>query len=106
MDTKPALDEVHRRLKYKRLHPYWAKLEILLGLTASGIGLLTSNAAVVGRPLVDIPWEQAAAGLVLFVLGTYLAMAGHRSHLYRSANDRTALLLDELLHWKPKDRLP
>src|SRR5689334_7166040 len=35
-------------------------------------------------------------GLGAAVLGGFLALAGHRSHLYQSLNDQTAVLLDEL----------
>jgi hypothetical protein len=37
-----------------------------------------------------------AGGLGLFVLGGYLALAGHRSHLYRWNNRNTVFLLDEI----------
>ncbi len=61
----------------------WAKLEIFLGLTAAGIGLFLGN-WLLTRPQLEIDWGLVAAGLTLFVLGGYLALAGHRSHLYRS----------------------
>ncbi|MGF1581726.1 MAG: hypothetical protein ACFCD0_20545 [Gemmataceae bacterium] len=32
--------------------------------------------------------------LLLFILGGYLALAGHRSHIYQSQNDRTAYLME------------
>jgi hypothetical protein len=42
----------------------------------------------------EASWLQAAAGLILFVLGGYLALAGHRSHLYQSSNELTAYLAE------------
>lgn len=68
-----SLDRLHRAMRLRRLSPWWAKAEIVLGLAA------------------------AVAGLVLLrdraVLGAYLAMAGHRSHLYRSMDRQAAYLL-------------
>lgn len=58
---------------------FWAKLEIFLGLTAVAIAVL-------------IPLEYRVSSVLLFVLGGYLAMAGHRSHMYQSNNRLTAYL--------------
>lgn len=86
--SNPALDRLHADLGLKRLNPLWAKLEIVLGLAAAGAGVLlmtsTADAATV------------AGGLALFVLGGYLTMAGHRSHLYQSNNVLAAYLADEI----------
>jgi hypothetical protein len=87
--TPNIADEVHQRLGYRRLNKAWAKLEILLGLLAAGGGILFGLRQ-------DASWEVIAAGLVLFALGGYLALAGHRSHLYQSSNDRVALLVEEI----------
>jgi protein-S-isoprenylcysteine O-methyltransferase Ste14 len=86
-------DELRQRLGYRRLSRGWAKVEILLGLFAAGAGLLLGQFAV-SRP--EPEWGFGAAGLVLFVLGGYLTLAGHRSHLYQSANERLMLLIEEL----------
>jgi len=43
---------------------------------------------------VQLPW--AVAALVLFVLGWYLALAGTRTHVYRSLSDLTAYLVEEI----------
>lgn len=70
----------------------WAKIELLLGLTAAGSGV----AAIVRgeeTPLI-------AAGAILFALGFYLALAGHRSHLYQS-NNRLAAYLASLHRGRP-----
>lgn len=77
------LDGFYRQTGFKRLSPVWAKLEIVLGLLAVACGLR----------LISHPDElMAAAGVTLFVLGGYLALAGHRSHLYQSNNLLAAYL--------------
>jgi hypothetical protein len=63
-----------------RLNPAWAKLEILIGLGAAAVG-------------TKLPSDYATLGIALMALGGYLAMAGHRSHLYQSQNRQTAYLL-------------
>ncbi len=88
------LARLHSALGHKPLNRTWAKVEILLGLSAVGLGLLL-GAWAVSRPS-EPEWTFAAAGLVLFVLGGYLALAGHRSHLYQSNNELAALLLEHL----------
>src|SRR5436309_15763581 len=93
MNHVGLVTEIHRRLGYRRLSRAWAKAEILLGLSAAGIGLLLGNSAVSGPTPA---WELAAPGLVLFVLGGYLALAGHRSHLYQSSTEQLVLLVEEI----------
>jgi hypothetical protein len=93
MTREQLLAELHQRLGYGRLNPGWAKAEILLGLLAAGVGLFLGQFAL-AQP--SPPWPFAAGGLALFVLGGYLALAGHRSHLYQSSNDRVTLLIEEL----------
>jgi hypothetical protein len=61
----------------------WAKAEIFLGLTAAGCGLFL-GVWLLSRPTGEIDWPLTAGALALFVLGGYLTLAGHRSHLYRS----------------------
>jgi hypothetical protein len=51
-----ALSHLWEALGYKPLTRSWAKVELLLGLLAAGVGI-------------------------------YLALAGHRSHLYQSGNE-------------------
>ena len=88
-----ALAELHTGLAYKRLNRTWAKLEIVFGLLAAGAGLLLSDWTI-SRSAAEAEWTLAAGGLALFVLGGYLALAGHRSHLYQSGNERTAYLAE------------
>jgi hypothetical protein len=79
----------------KPLNRTWAKVEIFLGLGAAGVGLFLGHWALF-RPLVEPAWDLVATGLALFVLGGYLTLAGHRSHLYQSLNEQTALLIGKL----------
>jgi hypothetical protein len=95
MDIEAELTAIRLGLGQKRLNRSWAKAEIIIGLLTTGLGLLISMPAVlIGQ---DISWFQAIAGLMLFVLGSYLALAGHRSHLYQSANELTAYLAEKIL---------
>src|SRR5947209_2018443 len=80
----------------------WAKVEIFLGLAAAGAGLLLGSRTV-ARPLHEVSWGQVAAGLALFVLGGYLTLAGHRSHLYRSILQTQASLVEEIHRQRPPE---
>jgi hypothetical protein len=90
-DLEQARRQLLADLGYKPLHWAWAKLEIAFGLlvVALSLGLLLPR-----DPAFDL-WIFVA-GVVLFILGGYLALAGHRSHLYQSLNDRTAYLLGQM----------
>jgi hypothetical protein len=94
MDKDRALSHLRETLGHKPLARPWAKAEILLGLLAAGLGILLGDWAF-GRA-GESPWPLAAAGLLLFVLGGYLALAGHRSHLYQSNNELAAYLAEEI----------
>ncbi len=85
------LAALHRDLGWRRLNAVWAKLEIFLGLTAAAGGLLLGIWAIV-RLSLETAWPSLAASVALQVLGVYLALAGHRSHLYQSQNKLTAYL--------------
>lgn len=97
-------EEIYRLLQplgLKPLHKTWAKIEIILGLTCAFLGMMIVFARDVGIQLLVDPdgerkWLTVASGLLLFVLGGYLAMAGHRSHLYQSSNQATAFLNQEI----------
>jgi len=90
MDRESEVARLHRDLGLKRLNPVWAKAEIVLGLLAAAAGLLVGDWAVDQGG--GVAWPFAAIGVALMVLGGYLAMAGHRSHLYQSANAIAAYL--------------
>ena len=80
------VNAVPHALGWRRLSLVWAKLEIVLGLSVAVVGAR----AWLGN--TSLAW----AGGILTVLGLYLAMAGHRSHLYQSMNRQTAYLLQML----------
>ncbi len=98
---KPDDAEVRARLSYRPLSRAWAKVEILLGLSAAGAGFLFGDWAV-SRPAAEVEWGTAAGALALFVLGGYLALAGHRSHPYQSGNEQAACLIEEIRRLKEK----
>ncbi len=104
MTPDDPLDRLHRDLGLKRLNSLWAKLEILLGLFAVGSGIV--GAMMLSNTANQPVW--AWLGPVLLVtLGGYLALAGHRSHLYQS-NNRLAAHLADLIrsHQPPKPEKP
>jgi hypothetical protein len=103
IDMRRAITELRTHLGYKSLNRTCAKVEILLGLSAAGGGLLLGNWALL-RVSMEVEWGLAIGGLALFVLGGYLALAGHRSHLYQSGNERTAYLA-EILHSHERKRV-
>jgi hypothetical protein len=85
-----ALDRLHRDLGFKRLDPVWAKLEILLGLFTVGFGLISG----MHFTKMDLPPLAWLGPVLLITFGGYLALAGHRSHLYQSNNRLAAHLAD------------
>jgi hypothetical protein len=99
MNQDKALHELHEHLGYRPLSRIWAKLEIFLGLSAAGIGLFLGRWA---QPEGESFVLFTVAGVVLFVLGGYLTLAGHRSHLYRASNDRTAYLASLIHNYQTK----
>lgn len=96
-----VLAEFHRDLGWKRLNRAWAKFEILLGLAAAGSGMLIAHSLTGAAP-----WLEGSStfglSLALITLGLYLALAGHRSHLYLSQ----AWLVAYLLARREKRRSP
>jgi CHASE2 domain-containing sensor protein len=95
------LARLHAALGYKPLNRAWAKVEIILGLFTAGVGLLLGE-WVLPRSPAAVEWGLAAAALTLFVLGGYLSLVGHRSHLYQSKNELTAFLVEEMHRLKAK----
>jgi hypothetical protein len=100
---RKTLDDVHAALGYQHLSRFWAKVEILFGLGAAGVGMLLGFWAV-SRQAVQQSW--AGAALLLFMLGWYLALAGTRTHVYRSLSDLTALLVEEIRRTRAECRPP
>jgi len=98
---RQELARLHTVLGYKPLNRTWAKVEIILGLCAVGVGLLLGE-WVLSRAAAAVEWGLVAAALVLFVLGGNLSLAGHRSHLYQSNNELTAFLVEEMHRLKGK----
>jgi hypothetical protein len=96
------LARLHHDLGLKPLRPLWAKLEILLGLTAAAVGLF-AGMHLSHRPTGEVPPWAWVGPVALVALGGYLALAGHRSHLYQSNNRLTAYLA-ELTRSGPKPR--
>jgi hypothetical protein len=80
MSVNPHVTAVYAALGRPAPVLWWSKLEILLGLAAVGLGLVWSDAA---GPLA---WSAPP----LVTLGGYLALAGHRSHLYDAMTRQTA----------------
>ena len=68
----------------------WAKLEILLGLAAVGAGMMSGSYLMLNYRDVEV-WMWTGP-VILFACGGYLALAGHRSHLYQSNNRLAAYL--------------
>jgi hypothetical protein len=99
--TPDRLRTVLAALGYRPLSRIWAKMEIFLGLGTLLAGLLLSIASTVKEPL-EVP--ALLCGSALFVLGGYLTLAGHRSHLYQSSNERLVLLIEEIRTLQQKDK--
>jgi hypothetical protein len=94
-----ALSQFYAQVGYKPLNRAWAKAEILLGLFAVGAGLLAGGWGLMKADLGQ-GWLAVGAGLALFMLGGYLTLAGHRSHIYQSNNELIAYVLQEFDHLK------
>ena len=97
-----SIDRLHRELGFKRLNPLWAKLEILLGLFAVAVGMVGGMQLAV-RTGGDFSAWATLPSLLLITLGGYLALAGHRSHLYQSNNRLAAHLADLIRNHTPPD---
>ncbi len=96
IDTEKSLAELHSALGMKKLNPVWAKIEIFLGLAAAAAGVMVAM-----RTSVEIDWLRIIVSMALMVFGAYLAMAGHRSHLYQS-NNKLAAYLAEMVSKRPQ----
>jgi hypothetical protein len=107
-NSDEPLERFHRELGFKRLNPLWAKAEILLGLAAVAAGLLGGMyaAASEARPGGGGGWAAWAGCGTLVVLGGYLALAGHRSHLHQSSNRLAAHLAELVRKHSPPESPP
>ncbi len=74
------LDDVHRDLGLPRARLGWAKVEIFFGAAAASGALVWASQGGEG-------WLAAP----LATLGAYLALAGHRAHLYDAMSRQTAI---------------
>jgi hypothetical protein len=83
-----AIVEIYGLLGRRPQSLWWSKAEILLGLAAAGMGV---TMAVEGYRYAEL------LGPVLITLGGYLALAGHRSHLYDAMTRQTAI------SWRRRD---
>ncbi len=101
-----SLEQLHQELGFKPLNPLWAKCEIFLGLFAIAMAFV-SGAKLAALPEAEFPWWAWLGPVLLFTFGGYLALAGHRSHLYQS-NNRLAAHLADLIrkNTPPRESLP
>lgn len=74
--------ETYRLLARRPPSLRWAKAELLLGLGASATGCWFARTDGL----------EALLGVGLLALGGYLALAGHRTHLYDAMTRQTTLL--------------
>ena len=81
MNTQSELTALHEKLGRKQLSRTFAKIEILVGLCAVSAAIWLATGILAPA---------------LFVLGSYLVLAGHRSHLYQSNNETAAYLAGEI----------
>ena len=70
---------------------WWARVEIVLGLFATSVGMV-SGMQLAHKPEHEVPVWAWLGPILLMTLGGYLALAGHRSHLYQSNNRLAAYL--------------
>src|SRR5438067_2108326 len=66
-----------------RFGGWFAKVEVFLGLFAAAVGFLLSHWGM-GTSLAQCDPFLTGIATALFILGGYLALAGQRSHIYRS----------------------
>lgn len=90
MSMTEVLSRLHHDLNWKPLSRNWAKFEIALGLIGFVGGLLIAQSPEMIRSANAMP--VVIGGAVLSVLGGYLALAGHRSHLYQSNSKLVAYI--------------
>jgi hypothetical protein len=103
MPIDDDLAKLHADLNHQWLNPWWAKAEILLGLLGVGTSVVTA-AVLARRPESEVPEWAWLGPILLIALGGYLALAGHRSHLYLSNNRLAAYLAGLIRSSSPESR--
>ncbi len=63
-----------------------------MGLAAMGCGVIAAQSLTMPDPWISNPL-QCMTSVALLTLGGYLALAGHRSHLYQSQTQIAAYLV-------------
>jgi hypothetical protein len=99
-----VLAQLRKALGHRPLTRPWAAAEMLVGLAAVGLGILLDLWVVGRQGEATSTWSGAAAALVLFVCGGYLALAGHRSHLFQSHHELADYLAQEIRSLKEAQR--
>jgi len=101
--TPESLNRLYRDLGYQPLSHWWGRAEIFLGLLTTAVSLFTMLYLGVYILYYTNLQREVDIGLLigpgigaafLFALGGYLALAGHRRHLYESNDRLTAYLAD------------
>ena len=92
--SDPLVTAVYTALGRRAPALWWSKLEMLLGLLAVGVGLMWGS-----EPGGALVWGMP----VLVALGGYLALAGHRSHLYDAMTRQTAVTWTRLGLSSPRE---
>ena len=110
--SNESLERLHRDLGFQRLSHWWGRAEMFLGLLTMAVSMfvmLYLAVDVLANVIQKTFWKDPAApavltGLIgpgigaafLFAFGGYLALVGHRRHLYESI-DRLAAYLADLI---------
>lgn len=98
-----SLDRLYRDLGFQPPSHWWGRAEMLTGLLGMGISVClmlfltaeTLQAAGAKDSLADRFFTSTAIGaVVLFALGGYLTLMGHRRALYGSSDRLTAYLAE------------
>lgn len=98
--TDESLSRLHRDLGLSPLSHWWGRAEMFLGLLAMGLSQVLLLDRVIDAVRASAPADVAVSSQVgpavaiafLFAFGGYLALTGHRRHLYESNNRLAAYL--------------
>ena len=106
------LDRLYRDLGFQPLSHWWGRVEMFAGLVCMGVatfGMILLSNEVLRQTLAaapstttypvqdfDFPYLPVIGTVLLFALGGYLTLVGHRRHLYESNDRLTAYLADML----------